>query len=110
MGKKTLPALISSTCTYLYCLSPASACTGDRYNDEEPPSLSAISSTRSMSAGGRKQLDDIDEWDRGRKNVAQEAIGKVKDFVNRMKGFDEAPDYGYDDTMMIFLYWQIVIP
>ena len=67
---------------------------GDRY-DEEPQSYSSSSPAAVTEAARREgKLDDIEEWDTGRKNIAQEAVGKVKDFVNRMKGFDEPPDYG----------------
>ena len=55
---------------------------GDRY-EEEP---------RSRRSG--QKLDDINDWDSGGgpKNIAQEAIGKVKDLINRARGFDEPPE------------------
>ena len=40
-------------------------------------------------------MDEIDEWDKGKKNIVQESFGKVKEFINKAKGFDETPDYGY---------------
>ena len=61
---------------------------GDRY-DEEPSRYDDIPRDRS-----RGQLNDIDEWNDGRKNIAEEALGKVKDFWNKARGFDEPPDYG----------------
>ena len=60
----------------------------DRY-DEEPSRYDDIPRDRS-----RGQLNDIDEWNDGRKNIAEEALGKVKDFWNKARGFDEPPDYG----------------
>ena len=65
---------------------------GDRYG-EEPRNYSR---GPERSSGGGERLDEIEDWDRGsKKNIATETIGKVKDFVNRMKGFDEPPDYKY---------------
>jgi hypothetical protein len=40
-------------------------------------------------------LDEIEDWHTGRKSVAEEAIGKVKDLFNKARGFDEPPDYGW---------------
>ena len=57
--------------------------TGDRYDDEPRPSTKS-----------RGRLDDIDDWETGNKSIAQEAIGKVKDFISKARGFDEPPDYG----------------
>ena len=42
----------------------------------------------------RGRMDEIDTWDNGaNKSMAQEAIDKVKDFVSKVKGFDDTPDY-----------------
>ena len=39
-------------------------------------------------------MDEIDTWDKGgNKSMAQEALDKVKDFVSKVKGFDDNPDY-----------------
>jgi len=57
--------------------------TGDRY-DEEPRRF------RDVSAGGGK-LDEIEDWDTGRKSVVGEALDKAKDFWNRAQG-KHAPD------------------
>ncbi|KAK2182894.1 hypothetical protein NP493_331g04006 [Ridgeia piscesae] len=43
-------------------------------------------------------MDEIDTWDKGgNKSMAQEALDKVKDFVSKVKGFDDTPDYCADD-------------
>jgi len=61
---------------------------GDRY-EEEPQNNHNSTTTKKSS-----RLDEIEDWNTGRKSVAEEAIGKVKDFINKARGFDEAPDYG----------------
>ena len=56
---------------------------GDRY-DEQP----------SVKKDG--QMDEIDEWDNGKKNVVNEAVDKVKDLWNRAhgrKGIDDNDSY-----------------
>jgi len=58
---------------------------GDRYS-EEPTSY------KSKAEGN---LDEIDDWDKGKKSVAQEVLGKAKEIWNKTRGFDEPPDYGY---------------
>ena len=56
--------------------------TGDRY--DERPNVDRP----------RGRMDEIDTWDNGaNKSMAQEAIDKVKDFVSKVKGFDDTPDY-----------------
>ena len=62
--------------------SPTVCVTGDRY--DERPSVDRP----------RGRMDEIDTWDNGaNKSMAQEAIDKVKDFVSKVKGFDDTPDY-----------------
>ena len=59
-------------------------CPGDRY-DETPQRMD-------RPQGG--PMDEIDTWDKGgNKSMAQEALDKVKDFVSKVKGFDDTPDY-----------------
>ncbi len=72
-GHPTLSSSVNlRTCTSL---------SGDRY-EEEPQRIR------------RGKLDEIEEWDKGNKNIAEEAIGKVKDFINKARGIDDPPDYG----------------
>lgn len=59
----------------------------DRYS-EEPTSY------KSKAEGN---LDEIDDWDKGKKSVAQEVLGKAKEIWNKTRGFDEPPDYGTND-------------
>ncbi|GFR93193.1 clathrin interactor 1 [Elysia marginata] len=61
----------------------------DRY-DEEPRGY------RDRVANSK--LDEIDDWDNGRKSVVSEAIDKAKDLWNRAQG-RQYPDetYGHDD-------------
>lgn len=62
----------------------------DRY-DEEPRGY------RDRVANSSK-LDEIDDWDNGRKSVVSEAIDKAKDLWNRAQGRQYPDDtYGYDD-------------
>ena len=59
---------------------------GDRY-DEAPK---------------RRGLDEIDDFDTGHKNIAEEAVGKVKDLVNRVRGRhgpDDIVDYRYNSHL-----------
>ena len=59
---------------------------GDRY-DEAPR---------------RRGLDEIDDFDTGHKNIAEEAVGKVKDLVNRVRGRhgpDDIVDYRYNSHL-----------
>ncbi|GFO44798.1 clathrin interactor 1 [Plakobranchus ocellatus] len=58
----------------------------DRY-DEEP---------RSYRDRGQN-LDEIDDWDNGRKSVVSEAIDKAKDFWNRAQGRQYPDDVNDDD-------------
>lgn len=63
---------------------------GDRYDEDVRPNQGSTSSSQI----GR--LDDIDEWDRGKKSVASEAIDKVKDLWYRAHGkknIDDVIDY-----------------
>lgn len=64
----------------------------DRY-EEEPHNNYNNTATR------KSRLDEIDDWNTGKKSVAEEAIGKVKDLINKARGFDEPPDYGNDDDL-----------
>jgi len=58
-------------------------CLGDRY-DETPQRVDRP----------QGHMDEIDTWDKGgNKSMAQEALDKVKDFVSKVKGFDDTPDY-----------------
>lgn len=46
------------------------------------------------------QLEDIDEWNvGGKKTVAEEALGKVKDFWHKSRKLDDAPEYTNDDEL-----------
>ena len=58
---------------------------GDRY-DEEPRGY------RDRVANSK--LDEIDDWDNGRKSVVSEAIDKAKDLWNRAQG-RQYPDDTY---------------
>lgn len=65
---------------------------GNRYSDryDEEPSY-----TRKSSSSGNK-LDEIDDWDNGKKTIAGEAVDKVKDLWNRVhgrRGPDDIVDY-----------------
>lgn len=63
---------------------------GDRY-DEEP---------------SKRGLDEIDDFDTGHKNIAEEAVGKVKDLVNRVRGRhgpDDIVDYRYNNMYTTYL-------
>jgi len=54
--------------------------------------------TPTQVSGG--QLEDIDEWNlNGKKTVAEEAIGKVKDLWNKTRKLDDAPEYSNDDEL-----------
>ena len=77
---------------------------GDRYDDDPTPRRSTSSVSRGGTSGGGgassgaggSNLDEIDDWDKGKNNnMVGETIGKVKEFVNRMKGFDDTSDYGW---------------
>lgn len=62
----------------------------DRYDEDVRPNQGSTSSSQI----GR--LDDVDEWDRGKKSVASEAIDKVKDLWYRAHGkknIDDVIDY-----------------
>ncbi|RUS75093.1 hypothetical protein EGW08_017147, partial [Elysia chlorotica] len=62
----------------------------DRY-DEEPRGY------RDRAANS-KTMDEIDDWDNGRKSVVSEAIDKAKDFWNRAQGKQYPDDmYGYGE-------------
>ena len=69
---------------------------GDRYNDDDQP-------TPVPSKEYHGNLDDINNWDKGGKSMTEEAIDKVKEFVNKVKSFDDAPDYGWVG------HWFVVI-
>ncbi|CAD5116486.1 DgyrCDS5366 [Dimorphilus gyrociliatus] len=58
---------------------------GDRF-DEEPRHYNSGSS----GGYGSSHMSNIDEWDSGRKSVAEEVFGKAKDLWNRARGFAEA--------------------
>lgn len=65
----------------------------DRYDEDVRPNQGSTSSSQI----GR--LDDVDEWDRGKKSVASEAIDKVKDLWYRAHGkknIDDVIDYSDD--------------
>ena len=83
------------TCDSAGMSSSSTSRAGDRYDDDPAPRRSVTSGSGGGSAGGGGgRLDEIDDWNNGKKNMVGETIGKVKDFVNRMKGFDDTSDYG----------------
>lgn len=57
----------------------------DRF-DEEPRHYGSSG----VSGYGSSHMSNIDDWDSGRKSVAEEVIGKAKDLWNRARGFAEA--------------------
>ena len=65
---------------------------GGRYDDDEPHSYGG-SNHRSSSSRSATKLDDINDWQDGKKGVVDEVIGKVKDFASKMKNFDDPPDF-----------------
>lgn len=67
---------------------------GHKYSDRYDEDARSNQGSTTSSQSGR--LDDIDEWDRGKKSVASEAIDKVKDFWYRAHGkknIDDVIDY-----------------
>ena len=65
---------------------------GGRYDDDEPHSYGGPNH-RSSSSRSATKLDDINDWQDGKKGVVDEVIGKVKDFASKMKNFDDPPDF-----------------
>ncbi|XP_052821698.1 clathrin interactor 1 isoform X3 [Octopus bimaculoides] len=66
---------------------------GDRYDED-------YRSTPSATSSHIGRLDDIDDWNRGKKSVASEAIDKVKDLWHRAHGkknIDDVIDYSDDN-------------
>ena len=57
---------------------------GDRYDDK--PTSSAVDG---------RQLDEIEEWNDGKKSVVNEAVDKVKDLWNRAHGRRGLDDDAY---------------
>lgn len=62
---------------------------GDRF-DEEPRSYGGSTSSNSFKA---PHLDDIDEWDTGKRNVVEEAFSKAKEFVQRVVKPEDPQDF-----------------
>jgi hypothetical protein len=69
---------------------------GDRY-DEAPK---------------RRGLDEIDDFDTGHKNIAEEAVGKVKDLVNRVRHLSSSTFSGGSlspEPFLVFHYLKIFV-
>ena len=84
--------------------------TGDSYNSSSssrPHKSQERNKVTTMTSGGSNsgRLDDFEKWG-GRatnsidpnegihKTIAREAIGKVKEFINKAKNFDDSSDFG----------------
>ncbi|XP_052821697.1 clathrin interactor 1 isoform X2 [Octopus bimaculoides] len=70
---------------------------GIRYRDRYDEDYRSTPSATSSHIG---RLDDIDDWNRGKKSVASEAIDKVKDLWHRAHGkknIDDVIDYSDDN-------------
>ena len=60
---------------------------GDRYGEDPKPN--------NNYSDKQSELDEIDEWDNGKKSVAQEVLGKAKEIWNKTTGgYDETEEYG----------------
>lgn len=56
-------------------------------------------------------MDEIDDFDTGRKSITEEAVDKVKGLWNKVQGRhgpDDIVDYRYSYTVFFFFYFLVL--